>query len=417
MATIFFVLYNIVILLGVLVAIPALLIVRPSYLKHLQERLGRLPGVPGAVWVHAASVGEVKASVPLLKRIRSLGHRVVLTTNTSAARELGSGLGIEGVSVSYAPLDGIAFTLYAMHRVSPKALIIMETELWPDMLLSAHIAGVSVASVNARLTPKGLKGYLHIRRVVRPLLARFRLVCVQTEEDGERFVRLGARRETVHVTGNIKYAIACEDAATSSGDLRRLFPGRPVVIAGSTHTGEEKIIIDCFTAIKQAADRPLLIIAPRHLARTGEVEAIIQQAGLRCIKRSSITEQTAASEIDVVLLDTIGELAGLYGIGDAIFVGGSMVPVGGHNLLEVVVHKKPVIYGRHTESIKDIVALLDGNGGIEVGDGASLCAAIEDLLAHPEKARALGLKAFDIIKNKVGTLDSTVKIMRDAGVL
>ena len=417
MTILFFIIYNSLIIAGIILITPFLLVIKPSYLKYVSERMGKLPRRKAAIWVHAASVGEVKASIPLIKHIASLGREVLLTTVTPAGRRYASTLTIQGLSISYAPVDNIFSTLYAVRRLNPKTLVIIETELWPNMILAAAINGVNIVSVNARLTQKAFNAYLYIRPVMQFLLKRFKLICVQTADDGNRFAKLGAEPKKIQITGNIKYAIGAAARPASALNLKKLFPGRHIIIAGSTHQGEEQIVINCFLSLKQTAGRPLLILAPRHLSRVGEVEVLIQKSGLDYMKRSSMDGDVTAASADVLLLDTIGELADIYSIGDAIFVGGSMVPVGGHNLLEVTIHKKPVIYGRYIDTIKDFVSLLNGNGGIMVHDEHELCEAIKNLIEHTEKAEALGKKAYELIAQKVDILNNIISIMKKADAL
>ena len=417
MTILFFIIYNILILTGIILITPVLLVVKPSYLKFISERMGKFPVRKAQIWVHAASVGEVKASIPLLSHITSLGHDVLLTTVTPAGRQYASTLSIQGLSVSYAPVDTLPSTLYAVRRLAPKTLVIIETELWPNMILAAALNGVTIVSVNARLTQRAFQAYRYIHPVMRFLLKHFKLICVQSADDGSRFMKLGARPETIHMTGNIKYAIGPAVLPPSAVSLRKLFPDRHIIVAGSTHQGEEQMVIDCLVSLKKDNSMPLLILAPRHLNRTGEVEDLIRRSGLRYIKRSAMDTQVSTDTVDILLLDTIGELADIYGIGDAIFVGGSMVPVGGHNLLEVTIHKKPVIYGHYTDTIKDFVSLLDGNGGIMVHDQAELCTAISSLLEYPQRAQELGEKAFGLITQNVDTLNNIMAIMKAANVL
>ncbi|MGB9736181.1 MAG: 3-deoxy-D-manno-octulosonic acid transferase [bacterium] len=417
MTVLFFIIYNILVIIGTIIAVPVLLISRPSYLKHASERFGRLPDTKGCIWIHAASVGEVKASAALITRIASFGHRILLTTVTPAGRAYGSTLRIDNLTVSYLPVDNILSTLYAFHRVKPKALIIIETELWPNLLLAAIINRVHIVSVNARLTQKAFESYRYIYPVMKFLLKRFTFIGVQTVDDQKRFLSLGARADTIRVTGNIKYSIISNNASPFVQYLKRALENRNVIIAGSTHQGEESMIINCLLSLKHALNNPILIIAPRHLNRIADVEIVIQQAGLKYIKRSAISNDSSMADIDVLLMDTIGELADIYSIGDAIFVGGSMVPVGGHNVLEVVVHKKPVIYGLYVDTIKEFVSLLDGNGGIMVNNEQELCKAIANLIQHPQMAQSLGNRAHALVMEKVNTVNTVINALKEMGLL
>lgn len=413
----FLILYNIIIIAGILVLVPVLLMLRPSHLRNLSERMGVLPCIENCIWVHAASVGEVKASIPLLKAMRASGKNVLLTTMTPAGRQYASTLDMKGVSISYAPVDSILFTLYAMHRVKPSALVILETEIWPDLITSAALRKTDIVSVNARLSEKAFKEYMYMRPVMSFLLKSFKAICVQTQEDADRFIKLGAEKDGIHITGNIKYAVTYPCAAPVAKSIKETFKNRQIIIAGSTHTGEEQIIANCLVSLKQHIKMPLLILAPRHLNRLNEVEGIISRSGLNHIKRSLIKPDIPSDDYDVIILDTVGELADIYSIGDAIFIGGSMVPVGGHNLIEAVIHKKPVLYGIHTDTIKESVSMLDGNGGIMVHNEEELCSSIRDMLEHPDKTAELGERAFTAISRKVGTLDNITGIMREIGIL
>lgn len=412
MTLVFLIIYNILFIAGLAIGVPFLLLFKPGHLRHASERLGMLPRRKDCIWVHAASVGEIKASVPLLKSLAASGHQVHVTTVTPAGRKFASKLVLEGLSISYAPIDSIVFTVNAVYRLKPKALLILETELWPDMILAASLFHTRIVSINARLTERAFKGYSYIRPVMVFLLGLFRLICVQTAEDRERFVHLGAKPGTTFIAGNIKYAVACGKPGEAVRRLQDLFRGRRIVIAGSTHSGEEHIVCDCFASLKKRFAPIVLILAPRHLTRIAEVEEILRRSGLRYVKRSAMDHDGSADTADVVLLDTMGELSDLYRIGDAIFIGGSMVPVGGHNLIEAAIFKKPVIYGQYTGSIKELVSLFEGNGGLMVRNGRELYSAMEDLLEHPAQAEILGKKAYDIVMTQGGTLDSVMEIMK-----
>lgn len=417
MVVLFFIIYNILILLGIVLLVPGLVIFKPSYMDHALERLGKLPNTNGCIWIHAASVGEVKASAVFINKILSLGHKVVLTTVTPAGREFGLTLKLDNLSVSYLPIDSIFLMLYAFHRTKPRTLIIIETELWPNFLLAAIINRVNIVSVNARLTQKSFKRYMYIHPVTRFLLKRFTFIGAQTAEEQVRFLKLGANVEAVNVTGNIKYSIASNNISSFVQEFRNALVNRKIIIAGSTHNNEERIVLRCFNSIKHRLNNPILILAPRHLSRIPDVEKEIQQANLKYIKRSEIDSGYFISDIDVLLIDTIGELADLYSIGDAIFVGGSMVPVGGHNILEVVIHKKPVIYGKYVDTIKDFVHLLEGSGGIMVNNEQELCEAILAIIEDQQKAQSLGDKAYTLVSEKVNTVNKIMGVLRAKNLL
>ncbi len=404
-------------IIGGILIVPFWVALKPSYLKHASERLGILPYPENCIWIHAASVGEIKASVPFLKKIISSGYNVLLTTITPAGRNYASTLNIKGLSISYAPFDSIILTCYAVRRVKPAVLVILETEIWPNLIVSASKAHVKIVSINARLSQKAAKNYMYIRSTMAFLLNRFQLICVQTPDDAGRFSGFGVDRHKIHITDNIKYAVMAEKKTMPTYNIKSLFPNRRIIIAGSTHSGEEQIVVNCFKSLKQYFDALLLILAPRHINRINEVEGIIEEAGLTCVKFSSLSKSIVTGKFDILLLDTIGELSNIYSIGDAVFIGGSMVPVGGHNLIEAVIYKKPVIYGQYINSIKEFVSLLEGNGGIMIRDENELCSTIKDLLEHPDKTEVLGNRAYNAIKQKTDVLDNIMEIMREKHIL
>ncbi|MCL4478006.1 MAG: hypothetical protein M1381_02740 [Deltaproteobacteria bacterium] len=412
----FFILYNVLVIIGIIIIAPFLLIKNTSSFKNISERMGGLPAINNCIWVHAASIGEVKASIPILKKLISLGYNVLLTTMTPSGRKYGSSLDIKGLFVSYAPIDSLLFTTIAVKRVKPKAFVILETEIWPNLILSVSVAGVKITGVNSRLTKKASKGYMYMRPIMKFLLTRFTILCVQTNDDKSRFLSLGAEDGTIHVTGNLKYAMTINSDTYIAKDIKKLFYNKRIIIAGSTHRDEEAIVLRCFSLLKQSINNIALIIAPRHLERVSEIEDLIIKEGFGYIKRS-ILNKPSNGQAEVLLVDTIGELSDIYSIGDVIFIGGSMTPVGGHNLIEAIIHRKPVIYGQHTESVKELVQQLDNKGGIMVHDENELCNAIKGLLEDPDKARLLGNVAYGIINQKVNVVDNIVKIMKTEKII
>jgi 3-deoxy-D-manno-octulosonic-acid transferase len=260
---------------------------------------------------------------------------------------------------------------------------------------------------NGRISDRSHRRYRLVRGLFRRVLDDVALFCMQSEEDARRIISLGARPERVLVTGNLKMETPSGDAGTEQIWRRLLHLGdAPVVVAGSTHRGEETAVIEAFLAARPAAPGLRLVLAPRHPERLGEVEALVRSRGLAVVRRSQVS---AGSASDVILVDTMGELASLYAVADVIFVGGSLVPVGGHNVVEPALHAKPVLFGPHMSNFREAAALLlRGDAAIQVADGTELAAALGRLLADTPARQALGKAAWSAVRAHQGACVRTV---------
>jgi len=383
----------------------------------LAQRRGWLePGLPAEprCWIHAVSVGEAAAAVPLVEGIqRRWPHlSVVLSTVTATgARVVQSELGPVATH-RYFPLDLPRPVRRALDAVRPRFFIGLETELWPNFLRALAARGVPAMIANGRISDRSFRRYRLVRPFVARMLGGVSVFAMQSREDARRIIELGAPPGRVIVTGNLK-----ADLRVDRGDDGRDWQewlgrdrGRPLWIAGSTHRGEDEIVLDAFARARARSPDLLLLLAPRHPERADEVERLVRSRGLSVTRRSGLVRGADAGA--VILLDTVGELAGLYRWADVVFVGGSLVPSGGHNMLEPAQRHKPVLFGPHTENFRESAELLLGAGGARVvGDAQDLAREVLRLLEEPERAREMGDAAFAAVAERQGALDETLALV------
>ena len=381
----------------------------PAYRERLGERFGLAPPRPGppAVWVHAVSVGEVQAALPLVERLRRElpGVPVAMTTVTpTGAERVRERLGT-GVHHCYLPYDLPGAVGRFLERVRPAVGVIMETELWPNLYAACEARGVPVVVANARLSPRSWRGYRRLGRLARETLRRVAVVAAQSEADAERFRALGAHPERVHVTGSLKFDLATPASLLESGEaLRREWgPDRPVWVAGSTHEGEEEAALAAHRRLLARWPEALLVLVPRRPERFERVAGLVRRAGFRLARRSAGGWDGRAQ---VLLGDTMGELPLFYAAADAAFVGGSLVPHGGHNPLEAAALGRPVAYGPHTFNFDEIARLLVEEGAARrVGDAGELAATLAGWLADAAARTAAGERGRLAVARNRGALD------------
>jgi 3-deoxy-D-manno-octulosonic-acid transferase len=362
------------------------LALRPRWRAGWRERIGGGPVASDAVWVHAASVGEVTASAQLVELLGARGRPLQLSTTSTTGRALCAQLH-PGIAHRLAPLDHPWCVDAVLARARPRALVLVETELWPVWIAACERRGVPVVIVSGRISDRSLPRYRWLGRWVSGALARLAAIGARTEQDRERFVALGAAPERVRVTGDLK--LDPPDAPRAlAPDLAAWIGDAPLVVAGSTHAGEDEALLAAQRAWEAAGRRAALILAPRYPERAGEVAALVQRAGRRVALRSRRGTLAAG---DVGVLDTLGELSALYARAVVAFVGGTLVPVGGHNLIEPAAVGVPVVYGSHVANARHAAELLEAVGAAErVADAAALARSLGDALASPDAARARG---------------------------
>ena len=412
-------LYSAVLGVGLLAYLPAFLARRrrAGYGRNLAQRLGRLGhGLPPEprCWIHAVSVGEAAAAVPLVEGIRrrwpELGI-VVTTITPTGARIVAERLA--GTAVHrYFPIDLPGPVGRALDAARPRFFIAIETELWPNFLRALARRRVPAMIANGRISDRSFRRYHWVRGLMRRVLADVAVFAMQTEEDARRIIALGAPRERVVVTGNLKSDLLPEASPDDARWRERLGFGADarLWIAGSTHRGEEALVLDAFAQARARCPQLALILAPRHPERTGEVEALIRERGLGAVRRSRLPGDAAPGA--VVILDTVGELAALYALAEVVFVGGSLVPVGGHNVLEPAMRGKPVLTGPHTSNFREGVELLQrSGGGLVVKDGADLARELRRLLEDRDLARRMGEAARLAFAGRQGAVSATLDLV------
>jgi 3-deoxy-D-manno-octulosonic-acid transferase len=379
-----------------------------SYWQGLSERFGggaRIGSAP-SIWLHAVSLGEMSAAAPLVRalRLKYPQNPLVLTTATPTGRARAKSLFGDAVDVRFLPYDMPGAVARFLDRVRPRLAIIMETELWPNLYAQCERRGVPLVLASARLSAKSVSRYRRFGGLFRETFSASSLIAAQTQGDAERFIAIGAQSARTHVVGNIKFDIESRDEA-SERELRASLgmSARPTWIAGSTHAGEDEQVLAAHEALLAEAPDTLLILAPRHPDRFRAVADLLNGRGLRFARRSEGGAPGGAAQ--VILVDTVGELGALYAAADVAFVGGSLVPVGGHNLLEPAALGIPVLTGPYYSNGKDIARLLLArSAALLVNDAQELAAAVKRLLADPVERRRVGAAGKEIVESNRGSV-------------
>lgn len=420
------VLYEILLFLGLLVYLP-----RAIWRKRLPHRgwtmrLGRYPAslrrrLDGqrAIWIHAVSVGEVIATQPLIRALRA-GHPdipLALSSLTPAGFAVASRLlGEQGAAI-VAPFDFRVTVGRALAVIQPRLLILVESELWPNLIRLTHVRRIPVVVINGRVSARAFRRYLRVKRWFAGMLDAVDLFLMQTEQDADRIIRMGAPPARVKVVGSLKWDASLVSRPTpaelsSLAQRLTLHDEEPLIVAGSTHRGEEAQVLDAFQAIRAQLGRARLVLAPRHLERIAEVEALIQSRGMRAQRISAIPSSGQSWEI--ALVDTLGQLPLYYGLAAAVFVGGSLIPHGGQNPLEPAGLGKAVVFGPSMENFADIVQqLLTHQACCQLRQPSDLASTLKGLLANPEEARLMGARAQALVERLSGTTKKTLHALKD----
>ena len=418
-------LYSVALAAGMLVSLPYWLFQMArhgKYRRGFAERLGRVPGrlvLPqeneAVIWVHAVSVGEVLAIAGLVEELqrRLPQHRILISTTTDTGQALARQRFGER-NVFYFPMD-FAFVIRPYLRsLKPRAVVIAETEFWPNFLRLAHDSGARVAVVNARISDRSWPSYRRFRWLLRKVLSNVDLFLAQTTEDVSRLEDIGANAERVRVAGNLKFDIAPPARPAIAETLRASIAGEgagPVLVCGSTVDGEEPLLLKAFENVLVQHPQAVMILAPRHPERFSAVEALLGQMSIRFWRRSEWSGEALTG--GVLLLDTIGELAALYALADVAFVGGSLVPRGGHNIIEAAQYGVATVVGNHIENFREIVSLFQKRDAVRIVGPAELPLMLMELLADDAKRKELGQRAVETLRSQSGATVRTAEALQE----
>jgi len=387
-----------------------------KYGTALGARLGRvpdhLPPCRGAVWLHAVSVGEVHAARGLIPHLRALlpNTPIVLSTTTPTGQAIAQAASAD--AVFYMPLDLPSAVRAYVEALEPRALLLVETEIWPNLLRACHERRVPIAVVNGRLSARSASRYARLSRLWSAPVSMLDVVCARTSVEARRFAAIGVNADRVMTTGNLKAdAEALKPPAhlgAALGEALGLDPNRPLIVAGCTMDHEEEKVLLAFRRVQERHPDVSLLIAPRHPERFDEVDALVRNAGFVCRRRTAPSTGPA----DVLLLDTIGELPAAYGLGDVAFVGGSLVATGGHNLLEPAIQARPVLFGPNTDNFALLAEqMVRAGGGIRVADAEALAREVGRLLDDDNLRDRTGQFAYEVARRDAAAGMRTARVL------
>ena len=425
-----YLLYSIATLIAVVALSPYFLyqaLRHQKYVGSLRQRLGYLPvsfnlDAEASIWVHAVSVGEVLSVRPVIAELRKRYPRlrVFLSTTTMSGQQLARRSVTDADGVFYFPFDWGFAVRRTLNVVKPKLFVMVEKEIWPNLLRECGRRGIRTVVVSGRVSRRSFPRYRIVRPFFRRVLADVDRFCVQGEETASRLIALGADASRIVMTGSLKFDSLDTASVPGRGPARvlrffRMGPNRPVLIAGSTMKGEDEAVIRAFNRVRTTSGghNALLIVAPRHPERFAEVERLCRSEGLSTVRRSELPID-AEPRCDTVILDTIGELAQLYQIATAVFVGGSLVRAGGHNILEPALYGKPIVFGPHMENFTEIAeTFLANSAAIQVRHERELDETLAALMGDPVRRARLGAAARALIDANRGAKDRTLAVIAD----
>jgi 3-deoxy-D-manno-octulosonic-acid transferase len=395
-----------------------------KYREGMAERLGKVPAPLAAlgrkyplIWLHAVSVGEVLAASRLVGELDRAfpDHRLVISTTTRTGQELArKRFGSD--QVFYCPLDLPWAVRAHLNALQPRLLILTETEFWPNLLSGCYRRQIPVAVVNARVSDRSWPRYRFLRRLWRPFLSRLSRVLAQSETDAARLKAIGCLPERVSVSGNLKFDVRAAEEADATRQLKMLAPGLRFVVAGSTLEGEEEALVEAWPRLLKADPQLAMVLAPRHPERFAAVAALLAKSGIPWVKRSDWRAQSAPDPVrsgQIVLLDTIGELASIYSLAAVAFVGGSLIPSGGHNPLEPAQFGVPIVMGPHYFNFRAITEDLLAHHAVLIAAKDDLAETLMDLLRNSASAAAMGERARQVFDQQAGATARCVGALRN----
>ncbi|HEX2493497.1 MAG TPA: lipid IV(A) 3-deoxy-D-manno-octulosonic acid transferase [Steroidobacter sp.] len=390
----------------------------PSYRHRLGERFGYTHAAfeRPPIWVHAVSVGEVQAAAVLIRALRTRRPEdpLLITTATPTGAQRAAALFGAHARHAYLPYDTPAAVRRFLSRTRPKIAIVMEREIWPNLYRECKRRRIPVVLASARVSAASAERHRRLSRLFAPALAENVLVAAQTKADAERYRAIGADPAAVQVVGNVKFDLDPAEEVRKAGEALRAaqFPNRPVWVAGSTHAGEEEVLLDAHRRIRSVLPDALLILAPRHPDRFTQVAVQLTARGVCFVTRSS--GAPVSTDAEVLLADTLGELVMLYAAGDVAFVGGSLVPIGGHNLLEPAALALPIVVGPHNFNAQDIASMMLQTGAAQEARSAqALAEAVVELFAKPERRQAMGAQGARVIEANRGAVGRLIALIEE----
>ena len=418
------ILYNLAFIIFGIFYLPYMVVTK-RYKYGMKDRFGILPekikniaSKNRIIWIHAVSVGEMKAAgilAPLLRKTFP-SHKLLFSTITHTGNKVARTIATGEEGVFYLPLDISFIAEKVVRQVKPEIFIALETELWPNLIDSLYRSGAKLALVNGRISNRSYSKYKKGKFFISKLLKKFSLILMQSDQDAVRIITLGGQKEKVFVTGNLKFDIPILNFDAKRTELRKklnLKDEEVLLIAGSTHRGEEEDIAHCFSRLKKEYKNLRLLIAPRHIERTEEIEKLLTKAGFKPVRISSLGIEHSAEGIEpVFILDTIGELRSMYSASDIVFVGGSLVRKGGQNPIEPASLAKPIIFGKYTFNFQDVTKIfLENEAGIKAENKEELYSAVRFLMDNPRDRKKLGINAKDAINKNSGSSQRTLDLI------
>lgn len=415
-----FIVYDIIFILFAFFYLPFMLFAGKMH-RGLWQRLGvfkRQKFSERPIWIHAVSVGEVGVASLLVKALKQkINQPSVVSVVTQTGHRLAEKLIGEDAKIIYAPVDISFIVNRFLKLVSPHLFILLETELWPNLINALYKRKVPIALINGRISPHSLRGYSQIKFLTQRILEKINLFCMQTKEDKRRIITLGARPERVEVTGNMKFDnvdYAGSETGLSGYNLKLWIKSDELLfIAGSTHPPEEKIILGVYKNLLSDFANLRLLIAPRHIERADEIERLVAKFGFNTLRMSDVTYHLSPITYhQILLLDTIGQLKQLYKFASVVFIGGTLIKKGGQNILEAAFFAKPVVFGTYMFNFSEIASLyLSNNAAIQVKSKEELEQAVRRIFNNTQEASAMGARAKEIIYSQKGATSRNVDLI------
>lgn len=373
------------------------------------------------IWVHAVSVGEVNAALALIRKLLRNNYIIFLSTTTVTGQQVAQSALGDAASIFYFPLDFKIICRAFLSRIRPDAIALMETEIWPNFLETARKSKVPVIFINGRISDHSYKNYLRISAVLNPVFKRIDLMCMQSKVDADRIMQIGAPAEIIRITGNMKFDYSLEVPEDKRllqdqvGSMLRRGPGSQIWICGSTKPDEEELISEIYCNLRKAFPSLSLLIAPRHPHRGEEVAGIFRKKGFSTLQRSLMQDKRdiPGNKWEVIVLDTVGELACLYRIADLVFMGGSLVPTGGQNVIEPAFFGKPIIFGPSMTNFREIAEIFKARkAAVQVRSPRELEKQMHCLLPDETERALLGRNALQVLEDNRGAVERNLEVIK-----